>query len=103
MMAGGAIAGQFSYRDLPRMLRWGSFFYACYFVISFPMIYRLDEKPNEDWPLSKVAFEALAAGMLLLFLLNTATRLVGQLPAQYWVVRIFRHARLRPIARLDHG
>ena len=28
-MAGGAIAEQFTYRDLPRMLRWGSLFYAC--------------------------------------------------------------------------
>jgi cycloeucalenol cycloisomerase len=35
-MTGGAIAEQFTYRDLPRMLKWGSLFYACYFVISFP-------------------------------------------------------------------
>ena len=27
-MTGGAIAEQFTYRDLPRMLRWGSLFYA---------------------------------------------------------------------------
>lgn len=78
-MAGGAIAEQFGYRDLPRMLRWGSLFYACYFVVSFPMIYRLDENPGDDWPLGKVAVEALAAGMLLLFLLDTATRFVGRL------------------------
>lgn len=78
-MAGGAIAEQFSYRDLPRMLRWGSLFYACYFVVSFPMIYRLDEAPEDDWALGRVCLEALAAGMLLLLLLDTATRFVGRL------------------------
>ena len=78
-MTGGAIAEQFTYRDLPRMLRWGSLFYASYFVISFPMIYRLDENPADDWPLRRVAIEALAAGMLLLFLLDVLTRFVGRL------------------------
>ncbi len=78
-MTGGAIAEQFTYRDLPRMLRWGSLFYASYFVISFPMIYRLDENPDDDWPLRRVAVEALAAGMLLLFLLDGLTHFVGRL------------------------
>ena len=78
-MTGGAIAEQFTYRDLPRMLRWGSLFYAAYFLVSFPMIYRLDEAPGEDWPLRRVAVEALAAGMLLLFVLDTLTRYVGRL------------------------
>jgi cycloeucalenol cycloisomerase len=78
-MAGGSIAEQFGYRDLPRMLRWGSLFYACYFVVSFPMIFRLDENVGDDWPLRRVAVEALAAGMLLLLLLDTATRFVGRL------------------------
>lgn len=79
MMAGGSIGEQFSYRDLPQMLRWGSLFYACYFIVSFPMLYRLDEGEREDWPLRRVVIEALAAGMLLLFLLDTATRFVGKL------------------------
>jgi cycloeucalenol cycloisomerase len=78
-MTGGAIAEQFTYRDLPRMLRWGSLFYASYFVISFPMIYRLDEQPSENWPLRRVAVEALAAGMLLMFLLDGLTHFVGRL------------------------
>ena len=78
-MTGGAIAEQFTYRDLPRMLRWGSLFYATYFVVSFPMIYRLDESPGDDWPLRRVAVEALAAGMLLLFLLDALTHFVGRL------------------------
>jgi cycloeucalenol cycloisomerase len=78
-MTGGAIAEQFTYRDLPRMLRWGSLFYATYFVISFPMIYRLDEGATEDWPLRRVAVEALAAGMLLLFALDLLTHAIGRL------------------------
>jgi cycloeucalenol cycloisomerase len=78
-MTGGAIAEQFTYRDLPRMLRWGSLYYATYFVVSFPMIYRLDENPADDWPLRRVVVEALAAGMLLLFLLDTLTHFVGRL------------------------
>jgi cycloeucalenol cycloisomerase len=78
-MAGGSIAEQFGYRDLPRMLRWGSLFYACYFVVSFPMIYQLDEDTGDDWPLRRVAVEALAAGMLMLLLLDSATRFVGRL------------------------
>jgi cycloeucalenol cycloisomerase len=74
-----SIAEQFSYRDLPRMLRWGSLFYACYFCVSFPLVYRLDEAPGEDWPLRRVCLEALAAGMLLLLVLDTATRVAGRL------------------------
>lgn len=78
-MTDGAIAEQFTYRDLPRMLRWGSLFYATYFVVSFPMIYRLDEGPGDDWPLRRVTVEALAAGMLLLVLLDVLTHVVGRL------------------------
>ena len=78
-MTNGSIAEQFTYRDLPRMLRWGSLFYATYFVVSFPMIYRLDERPSENWPLRRVAVEALAAGMLMLFLLDVLTHFVGRM------------------------
>ncbi len=78
-MADPSIAEQFTYRDLPRMLRWGSLFYACYFFVSFPMIYRLDEEPGEDWSLGRVCVEALAAGMLLLLLLDSVSRFVGRL------------------------
>jgi len=78
-MTDPSIAEQFTYRDLPRMLRWGSLFYACYFFVSFPMIYRLDERPEDDWPLRRVCVEALAAGMLVLFLLDAVTRVVGRM------------------------
>jgi cycloeucalenol cycloisomerase len=78
-MTDPSIAAQFYYRDLPRMLRWGSLFYACYFFVSFPMIYRLDEGPDDNWSLGRTAVEALAAGMLVLLLLDNVTRFVGRL------------------------
>jgi cycloeucalenol cycloisomerase len=78
-MTGGSIAEQFGYRDLPRMLRWGSLFYASYFVVSFPLIYRLDEGRDEDWSLGRTALEALAAGMLVLFLLDFVSARIGTL------------------------
>jgi cycloeucalenol cycloisomerase len=78
-MTGGAIAEQFYYRDLPRMLRYGSLVYACYFVVSFPMVYRLDERPEDDWSVGRTCRDALAAGMLAFFLLDCVTRFIGRL------------------------
>lgn len=78
-MAGGVIGDQFTYLDLPRMLRWGSVFYACYFVVSFPMVYRLDERAGDNWSIGRVCTDSLAAGMILLFLLDHAARIVGRM------------------------
>jgi len=74
---GESVAHQFRYEDMPWMLRWGTWFYACYFVVSFPMVYRLDEAPEDDWPLSRVVTESLAAGMLVFFLLDLVTMAIG--------------------------
>jgi cycloeucalenol cycloisomerase len=76
-MTNGPIAEQFYYQDLPRMLRWGSAYYAAYFAISFPLVYRLDEGKDEDWTLSRTVLEALAASMLVLLALDIMTRYVG--------------------------
>ena len=66
------------YQDLPRMLAYGSWFYALYFVVSFPMVYRLDEDPQESpWPLSRVVIEASAVGMISMFLIDLATHVLG--------------------------
>jgi cycloeucalenol cycloisomerase len=69
----------FFYLDRGRMLTYGSIFYACYFVVSLPMIARLDEPPREQWPLGKVAIEALAAGMLVFILLDGWALVLGKL------------------------
>lgn len=69
----------FFYIDRERMLTYGSIFYACYFVVSLPLIARLDEPPSERWPLRKVALEALAAGMLVFVLLDAWALVLGKL------------------------
>ncbi|MGI9288081.1 MAG: hypothetical protein ACR2P1_22040 [Pseudomonadales bacterium] len=66
----------FYYKDLGWMLKYGSAFYACYFLVSFPFAYRIDEAADENWPLSKVIVEALAASMLVFFLLDIITPLI---------------------------
>jgi len=43
----------------------GIWFYAIYFLISFPMFFRLDENPKQKWTLSQTAIDALAAAMIV--------------------------------------
>ena len=69
-------APYFAYQDLAWMLKYGSVFYACYFLVSFPMFYRLDEGADENWPLSKVCIDALATSMMVFFLLDIAMRFI---------------------------
>ena len=78
LVATDSNAPYFYYRDLPWMLHYGSVFYACYFVVSFPMVYRLDEAEGENWPLSRVCIDALAASMLVFVLLDIAMRFIGR-------------------------
>lgn len=73
LVANDANAPYFMYKDLPSMLQYGSMFYACYFIPSFPIVFRLQEQSGEGWPLSRVIFEALAAGMLAFILVDFAT------------------------------
>jgi cycloeucalenol cycloisomerase len=72
-----SIADQFRYEDMRWALRWGALFYASYFIVSFPMVYRLDERVDDRWSLGRTAIDALAAGMLTFVLLDLATRLTG--------------------------
>jgi cycloeucalenol cycloisomerase len=66
------------YEDLDRMLKYGSWFYALYFVVSFPMVYRLDEeREGVRWSLWRVVVEASCVGMLSLLLIDLATHLIG--------------------------
>lgn len=70
-MANPLMRDHFRYRDMSSMLRYGSLFYACYFVVSFPLFSRIDER--EPTPLGRCALDALAAGMLVFFLLDRIT------------------------------
>jgi cycloeucalenol cycloisomerase len=69
----------FVYLDRSRMLLYGSLFYACYFVVSVPMISRVDEPPEPRWPLRRVAIEALATAMIVLILLDGWALVLGKL------------------------
>ena len=73
-----AASGNVWYVDLPAMLRWGSLFYALYFVVSFPNVYRLDENPEEPrWTISRTIVEASFVGITSLLLLDLWSRVLG--------------------------
>ncbi|KAI8471701.1 MAG: hypothetical protein J3K34DRAFT_416495 [Monoraphidium minutum] len=62
----------YTFVDRSKMYSVGSLFYAIYFFVSFPMFMRIDEEPGgKRWTLPQVAFDALAAGMLVTILLDT--------------------------------
>jgi cycloeucalenol cycloisomerase len=66
------------YVDLARMLRLGSLFYALYFVVSFPNVYRLDEQPGQaPWTLPRTVLEASFVAITSLLLLDLWARVVG--------------------------
>ena len=74
----GAAEANVWYVDLPRMLRLGSLFYALYFVVSFPNVYRLDEAPDQPpWTLGRTVVEASFVSMTSLLLLDLWARYVG--------------------------
>lgn len=78
-MASDLISELFWYADKPRMLRWGSLFYACYFLVSLPLLYPMDEPPRPRHTTGRAALEALAAGMLVLMILDALALLLGPL------------------------
>jgi cycloeucalenol cycloisomerase len=78
-MANPWIESQFYYKDMARMLAYGSLFYSLYFVASFPIFYNLDEHRDTCWSLTKTAAAALSASMIMLFLLDFAAAIFGPL------------------------
>ncbi len=66
------------YVDLEAMLLWGSVFYSMYFLVSFPNVFRMDEKMSEvRWTLSRTVLEACAAGAISLLLLDLWANFIG--------------------------
>ncbi len=66
------------YVDLEKMLTWGSVYYALYFLVSFPNVFRMDEDAGgERWSLSRTVIEASAVSMISLFLIDLFTLLFG--------------------------
>ncbi len=76
-MASPAIGAYFGYADKARMLTWGSLFYACYFLVSLPLLAGLDEDPGARTPLGRAVLSSLAAGMLVFFVLDLLAHLIG--------------------------
>lgn len=69
----------YSFDDRERMVYFGSVFYALYFVVSFPMYYRIDENPQQKWNLTAVALDSFAAGMIVTILLDLWRIFIGSL------------------------
>jgi cycloeucalenol cycloisomerase len=76
-MANPMMKDVFYYKDLDRMLAYGSITYSCYFIASFPIFYFLDEKADDNWGWIRTAAAGLSAGMLTLLLLDLWTRYIG--------------------------
>ncbi len=71
-------AGNVWYENLDQMLTYGSLYYALYFVVSFPIYYRLDEE-GESWSLQRVFIEASAVGLLSMLLIDLASHFMEPL------------------------
>ena len=66
------------YVDLAAMLRFGTVFYAMYFVVSFPSFFRLDEQPDQPpWSLARTVIEASFVAITSLLLLDLWARFLG--------------------------
>lgn len=78
-MANPMMADSFYYRDMARMLAYGSAIYATYFIASFPIYYYLDENRDKRWNLLVVTAAAFSASMLTFYLLDFTTHWLGAL------------------------
>ena len=76
-MANPWIETQFYYRDMERMLKYGSLFYSLYFIASFPIFYHLDEERGSNWSLPVTVAAACTASMIMMFLLDFAAAIFG--------------------------
>ena len=75
------VAANVWYENRASMLRYGSFFYAMYFIVSFPNLYRLDEnRTDPPWTYGRIVIEASFVGMATLTLLDLWANLIGPIP-----------------------
>jgi cycloeucalenol cycloisomerase len=66
------------YVDVPAMLRWGSIFYAMYFVVSFPNVFRLDETIElPRWTLARTVIEACFVALVSMTMLDLWANFLG--------------------------
>jgi cycloeucalenol cycloisomerase len=69
----------FYYKDMGRMLSFGSLIYTSYFVITFPVFHAIDEDASKPWSLGKTAVAALASSMGVFYLLDFWAKAIGTL------------------------
>jgi cycloeucalenol cycloisomerase len=69
----------FYYKDMGRMLSFGSLIYTSYFVVTFPVFHAIDENPEKPWSLKKTAIVALACSMIIFFFLDFWAKAIGTL------------------------
>ena len=67
----------FGFVDLKSMLTLGTVIYACYYFVTFPLVYYIDENKDENWPIFKVIMESLAAGMIIFFIFEIWAHALG--------------------------
>lgn len=70
----------YTFKNKAYMYSVGSCCYGIYFIVTFPMFYRILESPREtsrDWPLSRVAIDSLGACMAVTMLLDFWRLAVG--------------------------
>ncbi|KAF4335582.1 cycloeucalenol cycloisomerase [Fusarium beomiforme] len=77
-MASPLLSDLFLYEKRDRMMKVGTFGYMIFFVTGLPMLGRVDSN-GEDWPLSRVVIEALAAFTSMLLLFELWAKVVGPL------------------------
>jgi cycloeucalenol cycloisomerase len=66
------------YVDVAATLRFGSLFYAMYFIVSFPNVFRLDEDPDAPrWTLARTVIESGFVAIASLTLLDLWANFIG--------------------------
>ena len=78
-MASPLIEDVFYYHDRMRMIKYGSVAYGLFFIVSFPMVSRLDENPEDNWTIGRTLIEAFATIAMVLYLLDFWTKIIGRL------------------------
>lgn len=60
----------YSFADKDMAYKVGSAFYGIYFIVSFPMFYRVDKSANDKYTMYRTIMDAFAAGMIVMCLLD---------------------------------
>ncbi|KAF5569157.1 cycloeucalenol cycloisomerase [Fusarium phyllophilum] len=77
-MASPLLSEVFLYEKRDRMMKVGTFGYMIFFITGLPMLGRVDSH-GEDWPLSRVVTEALAAFACIMLLFELWAKIIGSL------------------------